>query len=80
MAREPASTFFKQVIEAQQSGEIIPIDPRQLMVNIMDWCQFPQIASPIIKHVGGMDQRAFQQFLNERSRTVAALIIRSIRA
>lgn len=50
------------------------------MVNIMAWCQFPQIASPIIKHVGGMDQRAFQQFLNERSRTVAALIIRSIRA
>lgn len=72
--------FFRQVLEAQRRQEIIPIDPRQLMVNIMAWCQFPHVAAPIIKHVGGMDQKAFNQFLNERSTLVAELIIRSIRA
>lgn len=72
--------FFIQVMDAQQRGEIIAIDPRQLMVNIMAWCQFPHVASPIIKHVGGMDQKAFKQFLKERSTLVAELIIRSIRA
>lgn len=72
--------FFQQVMAAQERGEIIAIDPRQLMVNIMAWCQFPHVASPVIKHVGGMDQKAFKQFLQERSTLVAELIIRSIRA
>lgn len=71
--------FFEQVMAAQRSGEIIAIAPIQLMVNIMAWSWFPHVACPVIKHVGGMDQRAFTQFLNERSTLVAELIIRSIR-
>ena len=69
---------FEQVQEAQAAGLIVPIDPRQLMVNIMAWCQFPLLAKPVIRHVGGMDQTAFKAFVKERSTLVAELIIRSI--
>lgn len=70
--------FFQQVKVARQHKEIIAIDPLQLLVNIMAWCQFPHVAAPVVKHVGGMDQKAFKHFLNERSTLVAELIIRSI--
>lgn len=72
--------FFRQVMAARQRGEIIAIAPLQLMVNLMAWCQFPHVAAPVVKHVGGMDQKAFKHFLQERSTLVAELIIRSIRA
>lgn len=71
--------FFKQVRAAQHRQEIIAMEPFQLMVNIMAWCWFPHVAAPVVKHVGGMDPKAFNQFLNERSTLVAELIIRSIR-
>lgn len=71
--------FFKQVKAAQHRQEIIAMEPFQLMVNIMAWCWFPHVAAPVVKHVGGMDPKAFNQFLNERSTLVAELIIRSIR-
>jgi AcrR family transcriptional regulator len=70
--------FFKQVKAAQQRGEIIAIEPLQLMVNMMAWCWFPHVAAPVVKHVGGIDQKAFNQFLKERSTLVSELIIRSI--
>lgn len=70
--------FFKQVKAAQQRKEIIAIDPFQVLVNIMAWCQFPHVAAPVVKHVGGMDQKAFKHFLHERSTLVSELIIRSI--
>lgn len=72
--------FFKQVKAAHQHNEIIAIEPLQLMVNIMAWCQFPHVAAPVVKHVGGMDHKAFKHFLQERSTLVSELIIRSIRA
>ncbi|MBX2980569.1 MAG: hypothetical protein KF905_14880 [Flavobacteriales bacterium] len=70
--------FFKQVKAAQQRGEIIAIEPLQLMVNMMAWCWFPHVASPVVRHLGGMDQKAFERFLQERSSLAAELIIRSI--
>lgn len=70
--------FAVQVQEALARGEIIAIKPQQLLVNMMALCQFPLLANPIIKHVGGMDQKGFKAFMQERSTLVAEVIIRSI--
>lgn len=71
--------FAQQLEQAHERGEIIAIKPQQLIVNMMALCQFPLLASPIIKHVGSMDQKAFNAFMHERSTLVAELIIRSIK-
>jgi len=62
-------------------GSIVPIDPRQLMVNIIGLCIFPFVARPIIQEVFFKnDKDAYQQFLIDRKTEVYNFILNSIKA
>lgn len=72
--------FVKLVEEARARGEIIDIDPRELLVNMMALCAHPFIARPMLTHIHGMNDEAFRRMILKRRESVAEFIIRSIRA
>jgi TetR/AcrR family transcriptional regulator len=78
--KESRARFLRLVEEAHARGEIIDIDPRELLVNIMALCVHPFIARPMIKHIHGFSDEAFHRMILKRKKTVPEFIIRSIRS
>ena len=78
--KESRARFLHMVEEARKNGEIIDIDPRELLVNIMALCAHPFIAQPMLKHIHGISDEAFRRMIQKRRKSVPEFIIRSIRA
>jgi len=73
--------FIQQFAGEIKKGQIRPIDPRHLIVNMIALCVFPFAARPLMQRVlFANDAAAYQQFLNERKNKVADFIIQSIKA
>lgn len=72
--------FMEQVHEEVERGTIRPIDPRELVVNMLAMCIFPFVAAPILQNIIFLkDRGAFDAFIEERKRTVPEFIINSIK-
>ncbi|MBK8500608.1 MAG: TetR/AcrR family transcriptional regulator [Flavobacteriales bacterium] len=78
--KESRACFLRMVEEARERGEIIDIDPRELLVNMMALCVHPFIARPMLKHIHGITDEAFRRMIQKRRKSVPEFIIRSIRA
>lgn len=64
-----------------EKGTIRPIDPEQLIVNILGLCIFPFVARPIIQGIVFKgDKASYQSFLESRKKEVAHFVINSIKA
>jgi len=62
-----------------KKGNIIDLDPYQLMVNMLAMCIFPFAARPMIQgFVFKNDANAYQAFLEKRKSEVADFIIKAI--
>jgi AcrR family transcriptional regulator len=72
--------FIDQIAEEIQNGNIEPVNPQHLIVNMLSMCIFPFAASPIIKTIifDNNDEK-FRAFIAERKVAVPAFIIQSIR-
>jgi AcrR family transcriptional regulator len=77
--KESRARFLRMVEEAHARGEIIAIEPRELLVNIMSLCAHPFVAQPMLKHIHGMNDEAFRRMIIKRRKSVPEFIIRSIR-
>lgn len=77
--RPPVQQFAMQVMEEVKKGNIKPIEPPHLIVNMVSMCIFPFVAKPMIKWVTQMDDEAFKQFIEKRKTEVSKFIIDSIR-
>ena len=63
-----------------KKGTILPIDPHQLLVNMLGLCIFPFAARPMIQgFVFKNDAEAYQLFLEKRKIEVAEFIIKAIK-
>jgi AcrR family transcriptional regulator len=72
--------FVDQFVGEIRKGNIRPVDPRQLIINILALCIFPVAARPLIQRIFfGNDEKAYQRFLQERKKIVSDFIIQSIR-
>ena len=82
--REKVSTYFhvlsKDVDDAFEKGLIKKIETQQLIVNMMAMCLFPFASRPMIKGIFGMDENAFDDFIEERKKEVPEFIINAIKA
>ncbi len=67
--------FFKQVEDAIKNGEIIEIDPGQLLVSIVSQCVFPFVAKPMIQFILQQNENEFQAFIEKRKDEVTKLIL-----
>ncbi len=72
--------FKRQVQEEIKNGQLKPIDPEQLFINIVSLNLFPFIGAPMIKVVLNLDDDSFNQLMEERKTEVANFIINSIKA
>lgn len=71
--------FSSQVEEAVKSGIIKPIDPKQLIVNLMSMCIFPFAAKPVIKVLVNLDEESYSLFLEQRKKEIPVFIINAIK-
>lgn len=60
------SYLMEQLQEAVEAGEIVPIHPVQLIMNIMGLTVFPFIAKPIFSNLGNLSETDFNQLMAQR--------------
>ena len=72
--------FKKQVAIEIESGTLKPISGEQLFINILSLSIFPFIGSSMIKAIADIDDKSFNQIINDRKTEVANFIINSINA
>lgn len=66
--------------DAIDRGEIRPINPLEIMLNMLSLCIFPFAAKPVMLRVFfHKDEDAYNQFLEERKKTVAEFMIKAIK-
>lgn len=70
--------FFKQVEEEIAAGNIRPIKPQHLLVNVIAMCVFPFVARPMLRMVMGMNPSELSQFLSERKEEVKQFVFAAI--
>lgn len=67
--------FEDSVKKEIAAGRIKPIEPRHLFMNLISMLVFPFIGRPMIQAIIGLDNKAFQNMMEER-RAVIKLFIR----
>lgn len=78
-AIRPPASFLKQISEAVDRKEIIPVDPRFVILNILSLCIFPIVAKPIIETVFNLDETMYTQMINDRKKLIAQFVINAIK-
>lgn len=79
--KKPPFTRLLQQIDAEiKAGIIKPINPLQLLLNVLSLCLFPFVASPLVQLITGMGSQAFNALIEERKKEVPRMIIESIKA
>ena len=67
--------FKASLDKAVEQGEVIPVDFRQLIVNIISLCVFPFIGRPLVRFLMfDNDNAAFEAFLKTRKQEVVHFI------
>lgn len=72
-------TFSMQLKAEQERGVIRPTSALELLINTISLCIFPVVAKPLFTEVMGIDTEAYNSMIEERKKTVADLLINSIR-
>ena len=76
--RPPVKKFFIAVEEEIKKGLIKPIEPTQLLLNIISLSIFPFVARPMFQLLANIDSTAFDKILEQRKKEVPKFIIRAI--
>lgn len=63
---------------AMDKGEIVRMDPRELIVNIIGLCVFPVITRPLLGTLLYKEKEAYEQFLKARKETACEFICRAV--
>ncbi|MFQ5334544.1 MAG: TetR/AcrR family transcriptional regulator [Flavobacteriales bacterium] len=71
--------FLKQVETSVQKGEICPVEPAQLLINIIALCVFPFAVMPMLQAVELATSSTVKEMLDKRQTEVAEFIINAIR-
>jgi TetR/AcrR family transcriptional regulator len=72
--------FFDQIKKESELGNIIPVDPHHLIVNMLAMCIFPFVATPILMSVlFQQDYAAYAKFIHQRKKEVPEFIINAIK-
>lgn len=70
---------FRKSIEADiENKKIRPLDPAQLLINMLSLCIFPALARPMLQFNLAMSDKEFRQSMEDRKTIVPDMIIRSI--
>lgn len=76
---KPPERFLQEIREAVEAGKIIPIDPGELILNILSLCIFPIVAKPIIETVFNLNEEAYSQMIESRKKQISRFVINAIK-
>lgn len=71
--------FEAQVQAEAKSGNIKPIDGKQLLMNIMSLCIYPFVAKPIIKTMMELNKKSFDDMMEARKDEVYNFILNALK-
>lgn len=60
------SYFFQQLNTEMDKKKIARVHPLHYVINMIALCVFPFIGAPILKHIAGLDNKAYDTILDER--------------
>lgn len=72
--------LIRQLGEAMEKGEIIPMDPRHLMLNMLGMCVFPFAARIPVTKIMKFSDEEYIKFMEERKKIIPQFIINAIKA
>jgi TetR/AcrR family transcriptional regulator len=73
------SVFLAQINAEVKAGRIRPVNPFQLLLNIISLCLFPFVARPMFQTITGVGPGDFDRLMEERKKHVTEFIINSIK-
>jgi AcrR family transcriptional regulator len=74
------SSFLKQFQQSVQDGKIVSIHPLHFMMNLMSMTIFPFVASPMIKGMGDLSQKQFEELMEQRKLFIPKWIKATLKA
>jgi len=77
--QETEQKIVWQINDLVTKGEIRPIKPEQLLLDIVSLSIFPIMAKPLLSGILQKDNKAYKELINERKKHVATFIIESIK-
>jgi AcrR family transcriptional regulator len=75
----PVKAFVEMIEIAVKQKAIKPIQPLQLLLNIISLSIFPFMAKPLLQHVSGISKKQYDAMMEERKKIVPQIIIQSIK-
>lgn len=75
----PVDVVLKQIKEEAKKGIIKPVEPVQLLMNILGLCVFPFLARPMLQSITGLSMKQFEDMMEKRKQEVAKMIIDSLK-
>lgn len=71
--------FAADVKTSIENGEIKPIDPKQLIINLLSLSVFPFVAKPLLVKLFGLTENQFEQSMEDRKSEVAKFVINALK-
>ena len=71
--------LLMQIQAEVQAGRIRPINPIQLVVNMISMCLFPFVAKPMFQGILQVNDEHYKQFMEMRKKEISDFIIHSIK-
>jgi AcrR family transcriptional regulator len=71
--------FVQNLNEEIERGNVKPIAPTQLLMNIISMCIFSFLGKPMFQMMANMDELQYQLFLQRRREEVARFVIDAIK-
>ena len=71
--------FIRQVKLAVAAGEIAPIKPAQLMINVLALCVFPYVGRPMITAVMHLNDKEYDHLSKERKKLLPKFIRKGLK-
>ncbi|HEY4655351.1 MAG TPA: TetR/AcrR family transcriptional regulator [Cyclobacteriaceae bacterium] len=68
-----------QIRKEAEAGNIIAVNPLQLVISLLGLCVFPFIAAEMIKGVTGVTSEQFNRLMEERRKYVPEFVINAIK-
>ncbi|MBS1748003.1 MAG: TetR/AcrR family transcriptional regulator [Bacteroidetes bacterium] len=77
--KPPLKAFVELINASIKNGEIKPVNPLQVLLNIISLCIFPPMAKPLFQQIAGISKKGFDEMLEERKKIVPQIIIQPLK-
>ncbi len=74
----PPEVFFRQVYEANVSGELFPVDPFDIIADLLGLSVIAILARPMLQSVSRRSDEEYQHFLQARKAHVTSLLLNGL--